>query len=107
MAIRHMYTILCDYVFQDAITQKMGFVGIFQNIDLLNIPGALAQFYVIVGAIGEEGEEFEILVANAERSWQMSLVKSTIGSSRDKDRVAVTAMMMYLPGLMFADPCAH
>jgi hypothetical protein len=107
MPVQHLYTLLCDYAFKDGGSEKYGFLGTFQNIDLDRFPGAIPQFFIVVGVIAEAGDQLAIIVANADRSWQTNVGAGTVQDSpmlQNRERVAVALTILCLQGLEFPAP---
>jgi hypothetical protein len=60
MAIKHLYTVICDKVIQDVKTSNLTLVDVYSNIILDSIPGGKSILFVVVGFSGDEGEEFTV-----------------------------------------------
>ena len=54
--------------FQDA-AGKFGFLGVFQNILLDEVPGAIAQFFIALGLLTDTETEVRIVISKADGSW--------------------------------------
>jgi hypothetical protein len=107
MAVQHIYTILCDYVFQDANFHRFGFLGVFHNIELAAAPGAIPMFFVVVGIRGEPDDEMEIFIANADRSWQRSLGKHPVPVSETaaaEGKLSFAMVLTQMPNFEFPAP---
>jgi hypothetical protein len=95
MAVRHLYTLLCDYVLQDA-AGKNSYMGVFQSILLDEVPGSIPQFFLVVAASVDRDEGFIVKVANQDRTWEQHLAtgiaRGDPGSlSPETDLIAVFA----------------
>lgn len=74
MAVRHRFTLLCDYAFIDD-QGKHGFLGVFSNIVLNEVPGQIPQFYLAFSVMGDPGEEVTINLVNQGRTWESFIAR--------------------------------
>jgi hypothetical protein len=59
MALRHLSTVLCDYVIVSN-EGKASAIGLFQNIRVTGFPGAVPMVGIIVTFAGERGDPYEV-----------------------------------------------
>jgi len=59
MAVRHLYTHLCEFVVRDS-QDKFSYINIIHNVILDRIPGALMGLFIGVGFTAAAGQKFTI-----------------------------------------------
>lgn len=82
MAIRHLYTILCDYlvVGQDG---RPTAAGIFHNIEFDQLPGARSFLGIVVGLMGEDGDVFRVTLDDPDGECMAELATSAVEKPTD------------------------
>jgi len=59
MAIRHLYTVLCDYLITHA-DGRTSAAGIFHNVEVRDFPAGKDPMGVVVAFAGDGGEPYEV-----------------------------------------------
>lgn len=77
MALKHFYTILCDYAFQTE-SGRYVFAGTFNNFTPPHLPAVPQRFFLAVSFIGDEGEQFEVSIVEPKNK-RASLFRGTLG----------------------------
>jgi hypothetical protein len=82
MAIRHMYTVLCDYLVlgQDS---KPTAVAIFQNVAVRQFPAAKDPLGILVSLRGDPGDPFEVVLVGPTGDTLGEVAKGTIQQPSD------------------------
>jgi len=82
MAIRHLYTVVCDYVVvgQDG---RATAVGILHNIEFAQFPATKSLLGLVVGLVGDDGDEFRVALEGPDERSIAEVSKGTIAAPRD------------------------
>ena len=67
MAIQHLYTILCEnlVVAQDG---RPTAVNMFQNVEVLALPGGGSSIGILVGFRGDDGDQFRVTIEDPDNA---------------------------------------
>ena len=100
MAIRHLYTVLSDWLVMDAGGRATP-VGIFHNIDVREVPAVKSPLGIVVALTADEGERFGLSIIGPDGQVVAALgehVATTPPSLREHQQWAFTAAAL-LPAL--------
>jgi len=86
MAVRHLFTHLCEFALVDN-QNRFSYINIIQNVVLDEIPGALISLFIGVGFTGAEGQTARISVEDPRKTELFQALEHAVPSVSDVSKV--------------------